>query len=68
MRIRVVTLLGHRALRQLRVEGAGVLPAHHIERLHQFADAVGLRAEHSKFYDLFIAKMIFQLFVDFVLV
>jgi hypothetical protein len=55
-------------LRQLRVEGAGVLPAQHIERLHQFADAVGLRAKHSELNDLFIAEMIFQLVVDFVLV
>ena len=53
---------------KLRIESASVVPAHHIEGLHQFAYAIGLGAEHAEFNDLFFSEMFFQLIIDFILV
>src|SRR5271169_462599 len=60
--------LGRHAFRELWVEGAGVLPAQHIERLHQFANAVGLRTKHAELDDFFVAEMILEFVIYFVFV
>src|ERR1017187_2590019 len=60
--------LRSRALRELRIELAGLFPTEHIKRLHELADAVHLGAEQPEFDDLLIAEMLGQVLVDLVLV
>ena len=47
------TLLGRQLrgpLRECWIELAGLFPTEHVERFHEFADAVGLSAHQPEFY------------------
>src|ERR1017187_10815532 len=60
--------LRSRALREFRIELAGLFPTEHVKRLHKLADAVHLGAEQAKFDDLLVAEMLGEILVHLVLV
>src|SRR5271155_2489280 len=57
-----------RGAAEARIELASLLPAHHVERFDEFADAVDFGAEQAELDDLFVAEVFFKVVIDLVLV
>src|SRR5262245_65034452 len=53
---------------ELGIELTGLLPAQHVERFDELADAVDLGAEQAKLDDLFITEVLGEIGIDLVFV
>lgn len=57
-----------RASVELGIELARLLPAHHVERFNELADAINLGAEQPELDDLFITEVLGEIGIDLIFV